>query len=105
MAVPSRFLGEIPEELVRAETAPSAWDDSSGARRHGAGAGVLLGPRGGVRAIIHRFEVGARVRHQKFGEGKVLDVEGEGAGAIVTVQFPGVVKRLALSYAPLEPVE
>jgi hypothetical protein len=49
--------------------------------------------------------VGARVRHLKFGEGQVLEVEGEGAGAIVTVRFVGAVKRLALSYAPLEPAE
>jgi DNA helicase-2/ATP-dependent DNA helicase PcrA len=48
------------------------------------------------------FEVGARVRHAKFGEGQVLEVEGEGDGAIVTVRFTGAVKRLALSYAPLE---
>jgi DNA helicase-2/ATP-dependent DNA helicase PcrA len=46
--------------------------------------------------------VGERVRHLKFGEGQVLEVEGEGAGAIVTVRFSGAVKRLALSYAPLE---
>jgi DNA helicase-2/ATP-dependent DNA helicase PcrA len=102
VAVPSRFLAEIPEELVRTETAPSAWDDSTAARRHAAATGVLVGPRASARATLPRFEVGARVRHQKFGDGKVLEVEGEGDGTIVTVQFAGAVKRLALTYAPLE---
>jgi hypothetical protein len=45
------------------------------------------------------------VRHAKFGEGQVLEVEGEGAGAIVTVRFAGAVRRLALAYAPLEPAD
>ena len=47
---------------------------------------------------------GARVRHAKFGDGRVLEVEGEGARAVVTVQFTVGVKRLALGYAPLETV-
>ena len=48
--------------------------------------------------------VGTRVRHAKFGEGRVLEVEGEGVRAVVTVQFAVGVKRLALGYAPLETV-
>jgi DNA helicase-2/ATP-dependent DNA helicase PcrA len=49
--------------------------------------------------------VGDLVRHKTFGIGRVLEVDGEGARAIVTVRFDGVgTKRLALGYAPLEPV-
>jgi DNA helicase-2/ATP-dependent DNA helicase PcrA len=41
------------------------------------------------------------VKHAKFGDGEVLEVEGDGDGTIVTVRFAAVVKRLALTYAPL----
>jgi DNA helicase-2/ATP-dependent DNA helicase PcrA len=100
LAVPSRFLDEIPEHLVTATTARSAWAVPDGA--HGPASGSRGRPA--ARPVL-RFEAGERVRHQKFGEGRVLDVEGDGEAAIVTVQFAGAVKRLALSYAPLERAE
>jgi DNA helicase-2/ATP-dependent DNA helicase PcrA len=97
LGVPSRFLDEIPERLVTAVAAPSRWEIEA------AGAASSARPTRTVAARpIQHFEVGARVRHEKFGDGRVLEVEGEGAAAIVTVQFAGAVKRLALSYAPLE---
>jgi DNA helicase-2/ATP-dependent DNA helicase PcrA len=94
LGVPSRFLDEIPEPLVTAAAAPSPW--AAGAVSHARSARTI------AARPIQQFEVGARVRHEKFGDGRVLEVEGEGAAAIVTVQFAGAVKRLALSYAPLE---
>jgi DNA helicase-2/ATP-dependent DNA helicase PcrA len=96
LAVPSRFLEEIPGHLVSAQTAPDPWAVES-PRRPAAS-------RIGARAIVD-LAVGARVRHEKFGEGRVLEVEGEGAGTIVTVRFAGATRRLALSYAPLEPAD
>jgi DNA helicase-2/ATP-dependent DNA helicase PcrA len=53
---------------------------------------------------ILTFTVGDRVRHASFGEGRVLEVEGEGIRTVVTVHFARGVKRLALGYAPLERV-
>jgi len=99
LAVPSRFLAEIPGGLVQTATARSPWDGAGAGGR----AGALSGRRGAAprRPVLH-VDVGTRVRHEKFGEGEVLAVEGEGAGAIVTVRFAGAVKRLALCYAPLE---
>ncbi len=98
LAVPSRFLDEIPSHLVETVPTRSLWDGA-----------VDGAPRGSTRRVdqrpIQSYEVGARVRHTKFGDGQVLEVEGEGASAIVTVRFAGAVKRLALSYAPLEPAE
>ncbi|MDR7419109.1 MAG: 3'-5' exonuclease, partial [Armatimonadota bacterium] len=96
LAVPSRFLDEIPRALVTVTAAPSPW---------AAPLGAAPGHHQAAARVVHHFQVGARVRHQKFGDGRVLEVEGEGAAAIVTVQFAGTVKRLALSYAPLEPAE
>jgi DNA helicase-2/ATP-dependent DNA helicase PcrA len=96
LAVPSRFLDEVPQALVTVSAARSPWEIPAGPRPDR--------DRPAPRVVPH-FEAGARVRHQKFGDGRVLEVEGEGAAAIVTVQFTGAVKRLALSYAPLEPVD
>jgi len=87
-SIPSRFVDEIPQHLLQPATVPAAaaasWSDEERA--------VTVPP------------VGARVRHAKFGEGRVLEVEGEGVRAVVTVQFAVGVKRLALGYAPLETV-
>jgi len=96
LAVPSRFLDEIPSDLI--EAVP---------RRQLLGGAPVPSRSGAVRdgRPIQSYEVGARVRHTKFGEGQVLEVEGEGQAAIVTVRFDGAVKRLALSYAPLERAE
>jgi DNA helicase-2/ATP-dependent DNA helicase PcrA len=50
------------------------------------------------------LKVGDDVRHPKFGEGVVLDLEGEGDKAVAVVRFGGAEKRLLLSWAPLEKV-
>jgi DNA helicase-2/ATP-dependent DNA helicase PcrA len=53
---------------------------------------------GGVR-------LGQRVRHGKFGEGVILDLEGQGSHARVQVNFERQgTKWLMLAYANLEPV-
>src|SRR5205809_779982 len=83
--VPSRFLEEVPAELVTKPTpAPPAvtWMEEE--------------------RDIPSFAVGDHVRHASLGEGRVPGVEGEGVRAVVTVQFAQGVKRLALGYAPLE---
>jgi len=49
--------------------------------------------------------LGQRVRHGKFGEGTVLDLEGQGSHARVQVNFERQgTKWLMLAYANLEPV-
>ncbi len=49
------------------------------------------------------YKMGQRVRHVKFGEGVVLQMEGEGAQERVQINFQGVgLKWLMLSYAKLE---
>jgi DNA helicase-2/ATP-dependent DNA helicase PcrA len=49
------------------------------------------------------IQVGARVRHARWGEGLVVGVEREGTDVIVTVRFASVGrKRLSLEYAHLE---
>lgn len=49
------------------------------------------------------FNLGQRVRHAKFGIGTVVDYEGVGERARVSVYFEGSgTKWLVLSYAKLE---
>ncbi|MFP5374500.1 MAG: DNA helicase II [Gammaproteobacteria bacterium] len=96
--VPSRFLREIPANLLREvrpkpKAAAAAWP----ARRGGAGRGhaPLEGP--GLR-------LGQNVRHPSFGAGVVTDVEGSGAHARVQVNFDEAgSKWLVLAYANLQP--
>jgi DNA helicase-2/ATP-dependent DNA helicase PcrA len=85
--VPSRFLDEIPPDLLaqnQSAPPPKTWEEEE--------------------RELPTFTVGDRVRHASFGEGRVLEVEGEGVRSVVTVQFARGVKRLALGYAPLERV-
>jgi DNA helicase-2/ATP-dependent DNA helicase PcrA len=85
-ALGSRFLEEIPSELItRVQKAPppeAVWPDED--------------------REVPSFAAGDQVRHATFGEGRVLEVEGEGVRAVVTVRFAQGVKRLALGYAPLQ---
>jgi DNA helicase-2/ATP-dependent DNA helicase PcrA len=89
-ATPSRFLREIPAELI--EEVRPAMVVSRPVYRRSPG----LPPEGGVR-------LGQRVRHGKFGEGIVLNSEGSGAHARVQVNFEGSgTKWLVVAYANLE---
>jgi len=88
-AVPSRFLDEVPADLI-ARPQPAAPAPQMAWEEHG--------------REVPDLTVGDQVRHASFGEGRVLEVEGEGARTVVTVQFGRGVKRLALGYAPLERV-
>ncbi len=89
-STPSRFIREIPPELV-AEVRPAMTVSRPLYRRD-----VSAREAAGVR-------LGQRVRHRKFGEGVVLNSEGDGSHARVQVNFEtGGTKWLVLAYANLE---
>ncbi len=94
---PSRFLNELPPELVE-EIRPRAGVSLPAASRlHGA-ASVGEDSTGGL-------QVGQWVSHPKFGAGILLSCEGQGAQARVQVNFEQVgTKWLMLAYANLQPV-
>jgi DNA helicase-2/ATP-dependent DNA helicase PcrA len=93
--VPSRFVGELPGELIE-EVRPRAQAQANAAAG-GAGRFAASEPPEGVPSM------GQRVRHPKFGEGTVLDFEGNGAHARVQVNFADAGdKWLVLAYARLE---
>ncbi|MBV8950582.1 MAG: UvrD-helicase domain-containing protein [Actinobacteria bacterium] len=108
----SRFLSEIPEELVRVQgegrrrSGFGSHRDAvvSAAIRGGAtapvrGAGVATGARGAEHLGLR---VGDDVGHDKFGEGVILDLIGEGDKTEAVVRFRDAgEKRLLLAWAPL----
>jgi DNA helicase-2/ATP-dependent DNA helicase PcrA len=95
---PSRFISEIPDELVeeiRPRVQVSRPVRSISRPRRGAG-GTSAAAEQGVR-------LGQRVRHAKFGAGVILSCEGQGAHARVEVNFENAgTKWLVLSYANLD---
>ena len=89
---PSRFLREIPAELIEEVRA-------RGPSRRG-----QVSPAGPGATQTGGFRLGQRVTHPRFGEGVVLNSEGRGSAARIQVNFQGAgTKWLVLAYARLEP--
>ncbi len=87
-AMPSRFLDEIPEELIIPINPGNLHRQAAPARRRGPQAGL--------------FEPGASVNHPIFGIGMVIGYEGQGAHTQVEVNFErDGIKMLVLAYAGL----
>jgi DNA helicase-2/ATP-dependent DNA helicase PcrA len=102
---PSRFLADIPPELL---------EDNNQRRRSGS----PFTTRQEARQLSSRwdqparvstpaktsgFKTGDRVYHSKFGDGTVIKVEQEGGEEYVQVAFPSQgIKKLSTSFAPLE---
>ncbi len=92
----SRFLDEIPAELI--EEVRLGGSVAMAASNYAFGATPVQQESDGLR-------LGQRVQHAKFGEGVVLDVEGQGAQARVHVNFDAQgAKWLMMAYANLQPV-
>jgi DNA helicase-2/ATP-dependent DNA helicase PcrA len=126
--LPSRFLKEVPEELVSvapgqgraspSRALPASWGDSSpafGAGRSSFNARAhppvsfdrqptpaerLAGRQRG--ALDLGLAPGDEVVHRQWGRGTVATISGQGERAMAEVDFPGLGrKRLLLRYAPL----
>ena len=100
---PSRFLGEIPAELVHAIGEPHDRGGGIGAHRDAVvDAALRAGAAAGHGAQHLGIRVGDDVVHDTFGEGVVLDVEGRGDAAEAIIRFRDLgEKRLLLAWAPL----
>ena len=90
----------------RSEGRPSGWGATSWAPQ-GRERAVERASRPSTPRPTHAhelgFKVGDDVRHNVWGEGVVLMIEGAGEKAEAVVNFPSVgEKRLLLSWAPLE---
>jgi DNA helicase-2/ATP-dependent DNA helicase PcrA len=121
----SRFLGEVPDELVgwrRTEADQVQWQRPDLSRTTGLGAQGLGQPTSAGRrnfsAAAARADAAAkskparevpslapgdRVAHDTFGLGTVVTVEGVADKAVASIDFGSEgVKRLLLRYAPVE---
>ena len=115
---PSRFLEEIPEELVddrgssRSHLRQSAYRrEAAQEARSFAGRERAVDAAQAARSPVEadpdpvRLAVGDDVNHAKFGPGVVTDVKGAGGDAEITVNFTTAGSRVLLaSYARLEKV-
>ena len=102
---PSRFLDEIPEELVEVLGEDRPVGGGRGAHRE-AVVSAALASNAGRAARLPALRVGDDVGHDTFGEGVVLDVIGEGDKAEAVIRFRDVgEKRLLLAWAPLQKLD
>ncbi|MBT3058281.1 MAG: DNA helicase II [Candidatus Thiodiazotropha sp.] len=91
--LPSRFIREMPAELMAEVRA----GPGIGQPHYGSAPYLEVAEQSG-------FSLGQRVRHAKFGEGVVLNAEGQGRSARVQVNFEEVgSKWLVVAYANLLP--
>ncbi|MEN3360585.1 MAG: ATP-dependent helicase UvrD/PcrA, partial [Mycobacteriales bacterium] len=101
---PSRFLDEVPDELVEWERTEPRRQAPAQARvaANGLARGTLRGGAGN-RPIPH-LEIGDKVSHDAFGLGTVVAARGEAEKAQAQIDFGGDigVKWLLLRYAPVE---
>jgi DNA helicase-2/ATP-dependent DNA helicase PcrA len=98
---PSRFLGEIPQQLI--EWKRSAKDVAAAS----ASSSSRMASRPGVNSVGNRsvpaLSPGDRVNHDKFGLGTVVSADGYGDRAEAKIDFGSSygIKHLVLRYAPL----
>ncbi len=101
---PSRFLAEIPENLIdwrRVDVADAGW----GAPRRLVETSWSSGAQASARrnAVVASFNAGERVLHATFGMGTVVASTGTGDKTQVTVDFGSAgTKKLSVKYAPME---
>jgi DNA helicase-2/ATP-dependent DNA helicase PcrA len=116
----SRFLAEIPAELIEAASGSLAepgqtrryeadpdFSESYSYRRprtpYGKSSGARPSPRVSERQTSNDPLIGARVRHSKYGLGTIIEVEGEGEDRKLTVSFQDYgAKKLIERYANLQ---
>ncbi len=97
--LPSRFLEEVPESLVRSLSVRLA-SPPPVFREAGAHYAPPPAPR---RQADLPFKVGSRVRHPKYGEGVVAGYQGQGPDTEISVEFPKLGRKVfILDYARLQ---
>ena len=101
---PSRFLGEIPEELLIQKSAAMpkalAYASYSKPKQTSAHAGIDASSSVRKKTAIPEFGKGDMVRHDVFGTGMVLSALKMGNDAMLEIAFDQVgTKRLMASYA------
>jgi superfamily I DNA/RNA helicase len=98
--LPSRFLGEIPPDLIESDGAPPAFGGGGRGRGGGVGSRIPGWAASRTDAPSADYRLGDDVVHTAFGEGVVTGVE---PGGIVVVRFAsdGSERKLMAEYAPI----
>ena len=127
---PSRFLAEIPSELIedlsvnvetqgeRGHEYSQRNEQTSFFRRERS---VRVPPANGFgthkpaaataaaslsQAVPKEFSMHQKIKHDKFGEGTIMEISGSGNAMTVSIDFNnGETKKFAAAYAPIHPVE
>lgn len=90
---PSRFIGELPKECV--EEVRLRATVSRPVNHHRLGTPVVSNDTG--------YSLGQRVKHPKFGEGTIINIEGSGEHCRLQIAFNGEgIKWLVAAFARLE---
>ena len=99
---PSRFLDEIPEDVIEWRNESSTSVSASLIKR--SRVATAPPPRAtGKKISAIELHIGERVSHDTFGVGTVVSLAGEGDKAEATINFGQYgEKRLLLRYAPVE---
>jgi DNA helicase-2/ATP-dependent DNA helicase PcrA len=110
-SMPSRFLADIPQNLIISPSTSAAEPVGSAKTRNGrrgySAGSTKSSPRQDASEPRPALATGDKVRHATFGDGIVMAARPSGDDVEVTVAFTegNGVKRLLLSFAPLEKVE
>lgn len=108
--MPSRFLAEIPPQLMedyhRKSVMPQSRTTAVPGKQR---VSILTKPVASSlpkkHAVTDTFAKGDKVRHKIWGIGTVLQVIGEGANMQMKIQFPTKgVRQVVVKYAPLEKI-
>ena len=108
--MPSRFLAEIPPQLMEDYHRKSAMPQSRttavpGKQRVSILTKPVASSQPKKHAVTDTFAKGDKVRHKIWGIGTVLDVIGEGTNMQMKIQFPTKgVRQVVVKYAPLEKI-
>ncbi|WP_166984099.1 ATP-dependent helicase [Paramicrobacterium fandaimingii] len=124
VAMPSRYLQEIPAELIEWRQSPGSVNSRGGTQSRALNANRWSQRRGTDAQALPRAEkkewpnkvtntvrdngdlelaAGDRIRHSDFGEGRVQNVTGEGTKRVAHVQFDNAgAKKLLIKIAPIE---
>ncbi|OQO99590.1 DNA helicase PcrA [Geobacillus sp. 44C] len=99
----SRFIREIPEELVERVNKRTSWTSAAAGKQTTVRKIAIASSTGG-EAIP--WKVGDKVEHKKWGIGTVVSVRGEGDDKELDIAFPSPIgiKRLLAKFAPITKV-
>lgn len=103
--LPSRFIDEIPAELVDGLRAKRRIPDDikPTVPRHMSVASRPVTKQIIRNEVIADWKVGDTAIHSKWGNGKVVNVSGEGAGMKLTIEFPTQGVRVVMAkFAPVK---